>query len=232
MSSKKSKKLELYYVEKYEGQLGHFEIKGGKSIHTFLNTSFKNYMDGSNNITVSQLLVYCLPVELKSKYSELYDIFYNTPNECEDSQYSEFISAIVYKGVYDAKNFKAEGTIIREMRNYHDNMDGISPPDIYMSNIQKNPTLISVTRFNSQKNHRVRAENLLKTKIVKGLSSIYATNPLYKTDRCIIQVFCKSERNANILKDAWEKIVHIPSNIYLHIVLCKHEEIYYCNNFH
>ena len=53
-----SKKLELYYDNNFNGTLGHLNTGNNKSIHKFLNTSFKNYKDGENNITVSKLIVY------------------------------------------------------------------------------------------------------------------------------------------------------------------------------
>jgi hypothetical protein len=226
--------MDLFYEENYDGVLGHLSTKGHNTIHSFSNNPFKKYTCGNDNITVSKLTVYATAEDIMAKSPELHVIFYDTPNECESSQYSEFFSAVLYEGVYGARGFKSEGSVIRRLRDHHDNMDGISPPDIYMSDMKGKAILISVTRFNSTRNHRVRGENLLTTKIVKATSSIYATNPLYENgpDRCIIQVFCKSEKNATILRNAWGSIIHIPYNIYLHIVICKHEKIYEDNAFH
>jgi hypothetical protein len=223
--------MDLFYEENYNAKLYD---KGRKTVHSFSNTPFTKNVSGKYNITISKLIIYSTPAEIIAKSPDLYSIFYDTPNECGSSQYSEFISAILYQGVYNAKGFKSEGTIIKKLRLYHRNMDGISPPDIYMSNMKGKSILVSVTRFNSQVRHRVRAENLLTTKIVKSTSSIYATSPLYNNgpDRCIIQVFCKSEKNATILKNAWVNIVYIPSNIYLHIVICNHQKIYDDNAFY
>lgn len=226
--------MDLFYEENYVGVLGYLQTKKNKSIHSFTHSPFVKNISGNLNITASKLTTYISAEEIISKSPKMYKIFYDTPNECESSQYSEFISAILYEGVHGAQGFKSEGMIINQLRKYHNSMSGISPPDIYMSDMNGKPILISVTRFNSQILHRVRAENLLKTKIVKATSSIYATHPIYKNgpDRCIIQIFCKSEKNANILRNAWVNIIYIPCNIYLHIVICKHQKIYDDNGFH
>jgi hypothetical protein len=225
--------MDLFYEENYQGVLGHLTTKKQYSLHKFSNTSFKKYIDGNCNITISKVIVYITAEEIMKKSPELNKLFYDTPNECESSQYSEFFSAVLYKGLFDATGFISEGNIIKKLRAYHKSMDGISPPDIYMSDMNGKSVLVSVTRFNSLRDRRIRCENLLKNKVIKASSSIYTTNPIYKNgpDRCIIQVFTKSEKNATFLRNTWANIVYIPSNIYLHVVICKHEKIYEDNGF-
>lgn len=223
--------MDIFFEEKYTGVLGHLTTRGHNSVHSFLNTSFKRYIDAHDNITVSKATVYTSSDKIIAKSRDLYTLFYETPNECLSSQYSEFFSAVIYNRVYNARNFLSEGTVIRRLRKHHRDMDGISIPDIYMTNIMGKSLLVSVTRFNSRRNHRIRAENLLKTKIVKSMSSIIAAQDILGSDRCIIQVFCKSEKNATILRNAWANINRIPSWIYLHIIICKHDKIYDENGF-
>ena len=105
-------------------------------------------------------------------------------------------------------------------------MTGHSPPDIYMSNINGKSTLVSVTRFDSKYDLKRRAYNLLLNKIKKSIDSVETTFPILKTDRCIIQIFCKTEKNAIILKNTFQKMQNIPNNVYIHIVICDHKEIY------
>lgn len=225
--------LVIHYEQRCVGHLGHLETKNNNTLHKFLNTSFNGgNIDGNKNITSSKMIIYADSKEVIKYFPDLYKIFYNTPNACEDSQYSEFISAVLYNTLYSAEDFISEGIIIQRLRDYHDDMEGISPPDMYMSNMRGKPTLVSVTRYGSVYDLKNRCYNLITKKITKALSSIYAMHPIFKTDRCIIQVFCKSELNATILKNIWCKLPGIPSNIYLHIVICQHEKIYNNNNYY
>lgn len=223
----------LHFDENYAGVLGHLASKGYRhnTVHRFLHTSFKRYINARENITISKAEIHATMEELIIGFNRLHTLFYETPNECVSSQYSEFLSAVIYFHVYKAKNFLAEGSIMRQLREYHHTMDGISPPDIYMTSILGRPLIVSVTRFNSNQDHRVRAENLLRTKIVKSVSSVLASQVMFGADRAIIQIFCKSEKNASILKQTWGNIHRIPPWVYLHIILCKHKKIYEDNGF-
>jgi len=208
------------------------KLKNSISLHKFLNTSFNKLYSGKNNLTISNFKINISSKKLVLLMAKLYKTFYEIPNACELSQYSEFISAVLYEINHNANSFITEGSIIKHLRFNSINMEGHSPPDIYMSYINGKATLISVTRFNSKWDVKRRAYNLLDNKIRKSMDSIDITFPILKTDRCIIQIFCKTIKNIIVLKNTFLKMSNIPKNIYIHIVYCNHSEIYENNKLY